>query len=316
MIVAAVFGWTIFLPWYGIAVPPIGNAFVPAYIIAIAYTITRHRLMNINILLRNILFHFCLAFLLYALFYGTAFTYKIIFGDVFAPGAYLIGLFLAPLLAIIFYSVSSFFSVFINKYFFPSIYSYQQAIKEASYSLSHHTGLGQIAHTLVNTIKKTVQPNGVAVLFTKNLGSDNSSLEVAQNSGLNTSDLSSIDYVIFAEYFQKNPNILTRESIEQLIQNTKDSNERKILHGVENQLHTHNIFVCVPLKNNFDLLGVIVIDNKQYENAYFQEDFDLLETLSHYAQIAVENSFLYKQIEKENSYLKKVSADKVPADKK
>ena len=310
MIIAAVSGWTIFLPWYGIPVPPIGNAFVPAYIITIAYTITRHRLMNIKILLRNILFHFGIAFLLYALFYGTAFSYKIIFGDVLTPESYLVGLFLAPILAIILYSASSFFSVFINKYFFPSIYSYQQAIKDASYSLSHHTGLEQIAYTLVSTIKKTVQPNGVAVLFVKNLGSDNSCFEVAENSGLNTPDLLSIDHAVFSEYFQKNQGILTRESLEQLIQEMKDGDERKILHEVENQLHKYNIFVCAPLKNKFDLLGIIVTNSKQYENAYFQEDFDLLETLSHYAQIAVENSFLYKQIEKENSYLKKVSAEK------
>jgi hypothetical protein len=303
-------GSTILLPWYRIPIPPIGNAFIPAYVICIAYAITRYKLMNIKILARNILFYFGVAFLLYIMFFSIVFVYKIIFGDILTIESYLAGLFVAPIFAVILYTGGNFFSVFINKYFFPSIYSYQQAIKDASYSLSHHTGLEQIAYTLVSTIKKTVQPNGVAVLFVKNLGSDNSCFEVAENSGLNTPDLLSIDHAVFSEYFQKNQGILTRESLEQLIQNTKDINERKILHEIENQLYKYNIFICAPLKNKFDLLGIIVADNKQYENAYFQEDFDLLETLSYYAQITVENSFLYKQIEKENSYLKKVSAEK------
>jgi len=307
LIIAILTGSSNYIPWYKIPLPPIGNAVVPIYVIFIAYAITRYKVMNIKILVRNILFYFGIAFFIYGLFYGTAIAYKIIFGDVLAPGSYFLGLFIAPLMAVFIYSSSNSFSIFINKYIFTSIYTYQQAIKKASYDLSHYTSLHKIADVVVNTVEETVQPNGTAVLLVNSADPKGDRFEIIKNSNLDFVDISSIDYNLFSEYFKKNHGILTRDSVEQLIQDTTNKENKMIYHKIENQLHKYNIFICAPLKNNTDLLGIIVSDNKQYENAYTKEDFDLLETLSHYAQIAIDNDFLYKKIEKENTYLRGVA---------
>ena len=308
-IVAIIAGSSNLLLWYKILIPPLGIALVPAYVIFMTYAITKYKLINTRIIARNIIFYFAIAFLLYVIFYGVAIIYKMLFGNVLAPESYLTGLFLAPLLAAILYSSNNFLSVFINRYLFPSIYLYQQTMKEASYNLSRHTSISEIGDVIIKTIKKTVQPNGVAVLMVKEMDSADDRFEIIKNVGLDNADLSAIDYMLFSKYFRKNSGIVTRENIEKLIQDTKERKERFLLHEVENQLHQHNIFVCAPLKNS-QLLGVIVASNKQYENAYLQEDFDLLETLSHDAQIALENAFLYKKIEKENLYLKEVTHKK------
>lgn len=310
MIIAFISGSSNFIPWYKISIPPIGNALVPIYIIFMAYTITRHKLMDIKILARNILFYFGIAFFIYALFYGVAWSYKIIFGDVLATEAYLVGLFLAPLLAVFIYSSSNFLSFFINKHVFRSIYIYQQAIKKASYNLSRYTNLNEIASVIINTIKETLQPSGIAVLLISDIDQKSNRFEIVKNDNLNSVDSLSIDYDLLSEYFKKNQEILTRDNLEQLIQDTQNKEKKMLFHKVENQLHKYNIFICAPLKNNTDLIGVIVMNNKKYENAYTQEDFDLLETLSHYAQIAIDNDFLYKKINKEDSYLKKATKRK------
>jgi hypothetical protein len=307
IIIAFISGSSNFIPWYKIPIPPIGNALVPIYIFFIAYAITRYKLMNIKVLFRNTLFYFGIAVFVYIAFFGVAFSYQTFFGSALGAEALFAGLFVSPLFAILLYSSINLFSTYINKYFFPSIYTYQQGIKDASYKLSHHTNLNDIAQTLSDIIKNTIQPNGVAILFVNDLDSENKYFEIAENYGLDSKDLSAVDYNLFDKYFQENSEILTRENIEQLIQDTKSKDTKILLHEIENQLHEHNIFICAPLKNSSSLLGLVVANNKQYEVAYLKEDFDLLETLSHYAQIAVENAFLYKKIEKENFYLKKTS---------
>ena len=313
MIGAFIFGSTNFLPWYKIPIYPIGNALVPIYFAFIAYTITVYKLMNVKILIRNLLFYFLVAIFMYIIFYIVAITYKIIFGDVFAPGTYFLGLFLAPIFAIILYTSSNFLSTFINKYIFNSIYTYQQAIKKASYRLSHYTSISEITNIISDTIKETLQPEGVAILLLDNTDFKNTDFKIAKNYNLDPSDIYSIDFKLFSEYFNNKQKILTRENIEQLIQdsiNQQSIQEKELLCKIENQLHQNNIYACAPLKGNSNLLGMIIMSKKQYESPYLQEDFELLETLSQYAQIATENAFLYKKIEKENLYLEEAIRSK------
>jgi uncharacterized protein (UPF0333 family) len=294
MICALIFASTNFLPWYKISIPPLGNAIVPIYVIFMAYAITRYKLMNIKIIMKNIIIYFFFAFFLYAIFYVIAFTYKFIFGDVFSIGGYFMGLFLAPLFATILYTSSNFLSVFINKHIFISIYKYQQAIKKASYSLNRRVDADEIANIIVSTIKETLQPNGAAVLLAVDINSDkNVSFKITKNVGLNPNKLSALDYNLFSEYFKRRQGILTKENIDQLIQtskNIKEKETKELFYKIENQLHQNDVFVCTPLKDGPNLLGLIIIDNKQYETAYSKEDFDLLETLSYYAQIALKNA--------------------------
>lgn len=300
-IIGFVSGSSSFLPWYKIEIPPLGNALVPVYVLCIAYAISRYKLMNINILLRNLIFYFLIATFLYAIFYVLAFLFETIFGSLFSPEAYFVGLFTAPLVAVLLNSASNVFSVYVNKYLFPYLYNYQQAIKEASYELSRNTNLDDIAHTLSDIIKKTIQPIGIAILF---FDPEMDTFRIVENSGFKSEKISTIDYSLFNEYFRKNLDILTREGIEELIQNTKDREIKMHLHEIENQIHQNNIYVCTPLRSSSELLGIIIVDAKQYENAYSKEDFDLLETVSHYAQISMENIILYKKIEDENYRLK------------
>lgn len=310
-IITIISGSSNFLPWYKIMIPPVFNALVPFYVICMAYAITRYKLMDVKILARNMVFYFGISFFLYASFYGIALAYKIAFGDVLSQETYFIGLFIAPGIALLLYTSGNLFSKFINKSFFTSIYTYQQTIKEASYNLSRHTSLNEIAEIIIDAANKTVQPINMSVMFVRNLESPDANFEIAKNMGMDSSSLQSvIKYSAFKMFFQDRDEILTRDSLEQIIQRTKDIEERSKLHDIENQLHACNIHICIPLKNNANLLGLIVAGNKQYENAYSQEDFNLLETVSYYAQIAADNVFLYQKIEEENAYLKQTLTNK------
>jgi hypothetical protein len=298
VIIAFISGSFNFVPWFRVPIPPIANGLVPIYVILIAYAIARYELMNIKILARNLFLYFGLSFFLYSAFYIVAFIYKISFGNILATETYFAGMILAPIFAVILYSSSNFLSAFINKNLFPSIYNYQQAIKKSSLILSYANNLEKIINILTETIKQTIQPYGMAILFIKNLDIKNNYFEVSKNYNLNEAELQKIDYRLFSEFFKKNRQIVTKRSIESLIENSKDNKE--LLHEIENQIHQNNAPVCVPLMGGDNLLGIIILNEKKYESEYMQEDFDLLETLSQYSQVAIYNIMLYKKLEKEN----------------
>jgi len=298
VIIAFISGSFNFVPWFRIPIPPIANGLVPIYVILIAYAIARYELMNIKILARNLFLYFGLSFFLYSAFYIVTFIYKISFGNILAIETYFAGMILAPIFAVILYSSSNLIFSFINKNLFPSIYNYHQAIKKSSLILSYASSLEKITDIITETIKQTIQPYGTAILLVKNLDFKNNRFEIRANNDLNETELLKMDYSLFSEFFKKNKQIITKKSIENLIENSK--NNKEILHEVENQIHQNNAPVCVPLMGGDNLLGIIILNEKKYESDYMQEDFDLLETISRYAQVSIYNIMLYKKLEEEN----------------
>ena len=300
-IIAFICGSLNFVPWYKIPLPPIANAFVPIYVILMGYAITRYRLMDIKALTRNITFYFIISVFAYVFFYLLIYIYKIVFGDPLAKGGYVLGLFIAPIFAVIIYNSSKSLSDFLNKHIFYSLYIYEQAIKKAQVELSHYAGFNHIADIIIDTIKATLQADDIAVLLYNRVD-----FEVIKKIGFDKS-LSSLDYNLFSEYFRKEQGIITREELEQNIEDTKNTDYKKLLHSIENQIYKNNISLCISIKNNGNLLGIIVLGAKIYEGSYSKEDFELLETLSGYAKTSVNNALIYKKLE-EKMANKKFSA--------
>jgi len=293
--------------WYRIAIPPVANVFNPTFVLLMAYAITRYRLMDIKIIARNILFYFGMALSIYAIFYVIAFSYKYSFGNIFAKEGYLAGLFIAPFFAVLLYSGSKYLSNFINIYFFYSLYNYQQAIKEASQKLSRYADMDKIAEIIIDSIKKTMQSDNIAILFTSQLANQNKAyFDVIKKIGFKDKDVFSVEYDAFSKYFQNDEKILIKEELSQELKNFRDKKEKEIFQLVENQIRKYDIYVCVPLVNNNKLIGIIILGDNPDKDSYAKEDFDFLETLSHQVQIAINNALLYKKVEEKNKYLQEL----------
>src|SRR3989339_723230 len=274
-IISFICGTLNFAPWYGIPLPPVANSFVPFYVILMAYAITRYRFMDIKTLTRNITFYFIIAVFAYLSFYLFAHAYKIIFGDPLARGGYVLGLVVAPVFAVIAYKISGSLSKFLNKRVFYFLYVYEQEIKKAQNQLRRYNSLDQVADVIINTIRTTLQTEKIAVLFCNSAGKE-INFEVTKKIGF--TEIPQLSCALFSEYFKKEYDAITREELEQTIENTKDAVWKKTLHSIENQIHRYNISTCIPLKDSENLLGIIVIGAKRFEGSYSKEDFGLLKT--------------------------------------
>lgn len=287
VIIAFICGSLNFAPWYKIPLPPVYNFFVPIYVVFMAYAITRYRLMNIRTLTRNVVICFFIAVFAYGFFYGLAFLYKIMFGSVFAKEGFAAGLIAAPIFALLIYSTSKPFLKFLDKHIFYSIYIYEQAIRDARINLMRHPGLNGTANVIIDTLEITLQAERVAVLAHN---PSKKTFSIVKKTGSWKDDIFSLDYGLFSGYFKNNPAIITREELEEIIENEEYIESKKNLHLIENVIFKNNISLCVPLKNDGKLLGIIIAGTKKYEGDYSKEDFDLLETIAESAQASISNA--------------------------
>jgi len=309
LIIAFIAGYFDIMPWFRIPIPPLPHILVSAYIFLSGYAITRYRLMDIKVVFRNILFYFGVALALYTIFYLIAFTHIFFFGGIFTTGGYLFGLFLAPVLGIILYVGNGILSEFLNKHVFSYLYNYQQAIKQASQKLSRYANLKEIADITITTIKNTLQAEGVALMVAGNSEGSSKFFEAVEAAGFAKNDISNIEYGLFSEYFQKNPEILEKSELADIVYNSQNKGYRKNLALIKEKMDKCNIFICIPLMKNRALSGIIIIGDKADRDYYNKEDFTFLETFSHQVQTAIDNTLLYREVEENNRDLKKAKID-------
>lgn len=305
-IVSLVSGSLNFLPWFGVPFPPLTNALVPVYVILMAYAITRYRLMDLRTVFKHILFYTGVSILVYATFYAIAWLYIILFGNVFSYQGYLAGLVIAPVFSVAVYVGGKLLSDFIDKHFFSSLYNYQETIIKTSQKLNNYTSLNKIIDTIAETIKKTLQPEKFILLL--NNDSEKPQFKAIKIIGPNNGhDVSAmLKYEIFSEYFKKNPSILIREELDQMMQDTKDRKEWEAVSYLKERLKQLEIYLCLPLTSGDKLSGVILLGAKTETDSYTQKDIELLEVLSYQSGIAIDNASLYRKIEEKNIYLQEL----------
>jgi signal transduction histidine kinase len=305
-VIAFISGSFNIIPWYKINIPPITHISASFYVILTAYAIIRYRFMDIRIALKNILFYLGASFSLYASFYIISIIYKNLFGSVFNSSAYLMGLALAPIFAIILYSTSRFFSAFINKYIFSSIYHYQQYIKKTSGELSHSTDVNKISEITLNVIKNTLQPDGTAFLLRK---TNKNTFEILSQDGFSDKNIHSIDFNFLTDYFKKNERILSRDEIIKNIEDKKIENLSATIY-IREQFDKYGISICVPIIINDSLLGLIILGERQNIDSYTQSDFELIETISNQVQTSIDNALLYETLKEKNKNLEVLLSEK------
>ncbi|MBU0687317.1 MAG: hypothetical protein KKB81_05640 [Candidatus Margulisbacteria bacterium] len=148
---------TNFLLWFKIPFPPILNILIPIFPISVAYAIIRHRLMDINIVIKK------------------SFMYSITFG--LLTGLYMTGLFLIGqllrdvtgrdylfftilaiiLAALLFQPLKNKINQIIDKLFFKSSYEYHVALKNISKKVATTSNLGELNELVSKEIKNVLK---------------------------------------------------------------------------------------------------------------------------------------------------------------
>ncbi|HXB03874.1 MAG TPA: ATP-binding protein, partial [Candidatus Angelobacter sp.] len=264
-----------------------------------AHAIIRHRLMDIRVFIRKSAVYVSaiiasgIIFVLAAQPLARAAGYQ--HGDSVHPGTALV---IALLLAIAFQPLKGWIQLYMNRYVYRESYDYQRTVREVTKSLSTILDLQSLLQYLTATIENTLKVETVVVYIWD--PSRRTFVPRPPNESARRLNLSSI-----AELTESSP-LLTFLRIEQRFLAREEADvdaAPALVRAAAQHLAALGGEIAFPLVNDSTVTGLMVFGPKRSGDPYFNEDIDLLSTLTSQAAVAMQNAQLYRQVVLANEYL-------------
>jgi len=194
---------------------------------------------------------------------------------------------------IVFNPVKKIYLKIANKYFFTSLYNYQETLEKLSKELTHIIDLGQIIDSIVDTIRNTMKLDRAGVLL---FDEQTSNYQIKKTIGFTEANgISLVRSNFLTSYLSKNRRSILYQELESLQNN--DKGEKSEIGKLKSNMKRIEASLCLPLLIKDRLIGIIVLGQKISKEAYTKEDLNLLESLTNQASIAIENARLYNNME-------------------
>ena len=277
--------------------PPIGNYFIGLYLLILFYAIVKHRLMDVNIVLKKGTTYVLLMILLFIpLLLISILSQKLFFGKISYLHSFIVFslLFLA---AILFGRIKPRAEKAVEQILFKDRYDYRETLGKFSKALVSILDLQSLSKRIIETITQTM---GVekASLFLVSEEKGGYSLCESKNVNItaSTQHLSKDDPLPF--YLQKVGEIIIREELAKRV-------HIPVINNVVNEMSLLEAEVSIPLIWKEQLIGMINLSHKFTKDIYSREDIELLSTLANQTAIAIENARLYEDLKRSKSYIRR-----------
>ena len=282
IIAVNVYGVTLFIPY--------APLFTLPFVGLTAYTIIRHRLMDIRAALFRTL---SLTFLIGAvlLIYGLAVVFTVplladitgLRGDIIAGALALLSLPVARF-------IQSFFNKITDKFFFKNRIDYQKALVEESEKLSGTIKIDQVTAIVLDATNKILRSGKTVILLRKEEGGAFVTRAFAGVPDFN--HVIQPDNVILEHLHHTNATIVQDELALQK-EKEKSTDHIEEIEVIEDVLDWLDVAVIIPLFVNKSLTGIILLGDKLSGEPYLQDDLEFLAAFAPQAAVALENARLY-----------------------
>ncbi len=288
----------IFLPLFGTSkYGGLGPTFTVIMVGFTAYSIVKHRLMDINIVLKKGTTYFLLVLLLFV-----PSLLLIILGQkvFFHKISYLFSAVIVALLflvAILFYRIKPQTEKMVEQFLFKNRYDYRETLGNFSKAMVSILDLRSLSQRVFETITQTM---GVekASLFLWNEEKADYSLFESKNISMTASTPHIPKDDPLPHYLQKMGEIIIREEL------AKGANIPQ-LNDIVNRMSLLEAEVTIPFISKGQLVGMINLGYKFSKDIYSYEDIELLSTLANQTAVAIENARLYEDLKRSKSYIRR-----------
>jgi len=279
-------GSTVFLPMFNIQVPPLGYLFVSLYSVIVCYAIIKHRLMDINIIVKKGTINFLFMTLIFLPSLGIGiFFEKLILGFINIPLTlvisllFLVGIYLSP-------KVKPQVEEVVDRVIFKDKYRYQKTLREFSKVMVSILDLQRLSQKIIDTLTKDVEIEGASLFL---LDEQKGWYYPVAYVGAGCDELKKFTLTKdnpFYRRLKKRKDIIIKEELHQ--------SEKVYAETMEKMCAE----ISVPLLLKDELVGVLNLNHKSTRDMYNREDIDLLKTLANQATIAIENAKMYDALKK------------------
>jgi len=263
----------------------------------ITYAILKHRLMDINIVLKKGTTYALLMLLLFIpSILIIILSQKLFFKEVdYLFSAIILSLLI--LVAFFFHQIKPGTEKAVEYFLFKNKYDYRETLGKFSKAMVSILDLKSLSKRIIETIAQTM---GVekASLFLLNEEKGGYALQESRNIKIAspTPLLPKGDPI--PRYLQKIGEIIVQEEL------IKGVNIPE-LKGVIDQMSLLEAEISIPLISKGRLIGMINLSHKFNKDIYSHEDIELLSTLANQTSIAIENATLYEDLKKSKSYMRR-----------
>ena len=288
----------LFLPMAGVSnLNWLGPPFTMIMLGFTAYSIVRHRLMDINIVLtKGTTYIFLLVLLFIPLLLISILSQKLSFGKMSYLHTLIVFLLLS-LAATLFGRIKPSAEKTVEQFFFKDRYDYRDTLGKFSKALVSILDLQSLSKKMIDTITQTMgvekaslylaseEKGGYALRESKNVNTTTSTQYLPKDDPL-------------PSYLQKVGEIIIREELAKRV-------HLPVINNVVNEMSLLEAEVSIPLLWKDQLIGMINLSHKFTRDIYSREDVELLSTLANQTAIAIENARLYEDLKRSKSYIRR-----------
>jgi signal transduction histidine kinase len=283
-------GATTFLSVFGVY--PFGVPFVFLYTATLAYSILRHRLFDIDFVIRTGTIYAYASFLflipLFVLFLGAQYF---IFKDmnfVFS----VLSLLLITASAYIFPQIRLHAEQTVEQYVFKEKYDYKKTIGELSKAMVSILNMDDLCKKIINTTTEAMDVNKASVYI---IDEDKDRYALCDSRGVTIGFGHVVDSFRrddpFFKAVEQHNKIIIREEVERF----KDLSDSQLIIQMMTDMESE---ICIPLIAKSRLIGLVNLGMKGNKRMYSHEDIEMLTTLANSATIAIENAQLIENMKK------------------
>lgn len=287
----------LFLPMIGIsALNWLGPSLTVIMVGFTTYSILKHRLMDISIVLKKgTTFLLMLLLLFVPSFILILIIQKIFFGKVdyvftFVTFSILI------LVTFLFHRMKPVTEKAVEQFLFKDRYNYRDTLGKFSKAMVNILDLQSLSKRIVETMTQTLGVDKASLFL---LNDERGGYELFESKHFNPSSFPLLSKEApLPKYLQKMKEIIIKEELAKGVKIPE-------LKSVTEQMDMLEAEASIPLISKGHLIGFINLSHKFNKEMYYQEDIDLLTTLANQTAIAIENARLYEDLKKSKSYVRR-----------
>jgi len=308
------------LVWYKIPIPPYANILISLYIVIIGYAILRHRLMDIEVVIKKgIVYSVLMAFII-GIYSLLIFVGQNIFQTALGINQWLATIITAFAIAIGYKPLETFITDLTNQYFFKKKYDYQATLKQSSEAMNLLTDIDRLVRLTTRIVARRMELVEASTLIADE-PHHRYVVKAAEGKSKEMLNMTFSDnYELFKQLYNAK-NILIKDEVNQTLSSKLlMPDEKKRLTTLKKEmekLHAQIIVPCITRGKYMGnkLVAVFCLGEKKSGDMYSNDDIQLLSTLSNQAAVAVENAIMYSDLMSQFKELKETKDQLVQSEK-
>lgn len=291
-----------FMLVFGMKILPVADSIIIFYLLIMAYAIVKHRLMEIEFIIKKTLIFAGLFTFVSMTFVGITFLVQEFLSGVLGENTrWAVFIFSIGIITVGMRPLEHWLVRLTDRFLFQKKYDYQKTLREASEGMTLVTDMKKLLNLIVRVVTKSVRVRSAAI-FQFDEARDRYVLKIRRGMNRRHTGYALDKDNTLVWWLRTHREAILLDEVEDWLRSERFLRKEKGLKDrlikIKEELEGMDAAICVPSYGKGYLVGFLVLGEKLSGDVYTQEDIHLLSTLASEAAIAVENAKNFMELQK------------------